>query len=194
VGRWLDVLEAGFDIREAFSRFTGNPEITLSGGFSLEEPQYPIYRFAEDAGEAEDKAKANRRESLCVINGPFQWGEADEIRRIIREEIGPLLKKGESSLLIPESSFSKGFLYRLLALVRAFGKEEAWISPKMAYLAGRNGPDRRWLEENKRGAEGWMRLKNRLFILPEKKRLGILEEATLWTLMMLRKGGKNEPR
>jgi CRISPR-associated protein Csm1 len=189
VGRWLDVLEASFDIRDAFLRFTGNPEITLSGGFTVESPEYPIHRFAEDAGEAESQAKSKGRNALCLIKGPFQWGEADEIRKIVQEEIGPLLGIGESSLVIPEGSFSKGFLYRLLALVRAMGKEEAWIAPKIAYLAGRNGPDRRWLEENRSGAEGWMRLKNRLFRLPERRDFEILEEALLWVLMMMRKGG-----
>jgi CRISPR-associated protein Csm1 len=190
IGQWLDVLEAAFDVYNAFRLFTGNPEITLSGGYSLGDSRYPVYRFATDSGEAESRAKGSGRDALCLFNHPFKWQDAHEIKAIVDNEILPLLMPSDSCLKLPQGSFSTGFLYRLLALLRAFQKEQAWILPKIAYAAGRNGPQADWLNKNRAAAEAWMQLKQRLFRIPEENHLKKLERAILWTLMMMKKGGE----
>jgi len=192
IGHWLDCLEAAFDIREAFTQFTGNPGLTLSGGYALGDSHYPVYRFASDSGKAEHSAKGNGRDSLCFFEFPFKWGEAEGIVNFLESQMMPLLQAGPSSLQLPEGSFSKGFLYRLLALIRAFEKEQAWILPRVAYLAGRNGPQMGWLKGKLTASEAWIRLKDELFRMPEPTRLKKLEASILWTLMMMRKGGNAE--
>ena len=41
----------------SFRRFTGNREITLSGGLVIQEPHFPLYHMAEEAGQAEGQAQ-----------------------------------------------------------------------------------------------------------------------------------------
>ena len=190
IGQWLDVLEAAFDVYSSFRLFTGNPEITLSGGYSLGDSHYPVYRFATDSGEAEKRAKGSGRDALFFFDYPCKWKDAREIREIVEKEILPLMGTGDLSLKLPQDSFSSGFLYRLLALVRSFQREQAWILPKLAYAAGRNGPKTDWLAQNRGAAEAWIQLKQRLFKLPENGHLKKLENAIVWTLMMMRKGGE----
>ncbi|PIV22767.1 MAG: type III-A CRISPR-associated protein Cas10/Csm1 [Deltaproteobacteria bacterium CG03_land_8_20_14_0_80_45_14] len=189
IGHWLDCLEAAFDIHEAFNQYTGNPELTLSGGYALGDSHYPVYRFASDSGKAEHAAKGNGRDSLCFLEFPFKWREAEEIVKFLESEMMPLLQTTPTCVQLPEGSFSKGFLYRLLALIHAFEKEQAWILPKVAYLAGRNGPQMNWLKGKLTASEAWIRLKDELFRMPEPTRLKKLEASILWTLMMMRKGG-----
>lgn len=188
IGQWLDCLEAAFDINEAFHRFTGNPGITLSGGFALGDVHLPVYRFADDSGKAVARAKSNGRDAIDFLGGTFRWSESEEVIRLIRWEILPLLTMGNSCLEVPSGSFAKGFLYRLLALIRSYGKEKEWVLPKAAYLAGRNGPAINWLEKNGGAREAWMALRDRLFSLRDEGHRK-LETALVWTLMMLRKGG-----
>ncbi len=190
IGQWLDCIEAAFDIKESFQRFTGNPEITLSGGLALGEAHHPIYQFAMDSGEAVTRAKSEGRNSINFINQTFKWSDAKEVVKLIHQEILPLLTMGSGSLEVPSGSFAKGFLYRLLVLSRDYREEGVWILPKAAYLAGRNGPSLGWLEKNGSAREAWMALKNRIFKLQMEETAKKLEAAIVWTLMMLRKGGK----
>lgn len=189
IGQWLDCLEAAFDVNEAFHRFTGNPGITLSGGFALGDVHLPVYRFADDSGKAVARAKANGRDAIDFLGGTFRWSESEEVIRLMRREILPLLTMGASCLEVPTGSFAKGFLYRLLALIRSHAKEKEWVLPKAAYLAGRNGPALNWLEKNGGAREAWMALRDRLFSLRDEGHRK-LETALVWTLMMLRKGGE----
>lgn len=138
IGQWLDCLELAFDINESFHRFTGNPEITLSGGFALGDAHHPVYRFADDSGDALTRAKAGGGDALDFFSQTFKWPEAKEVINLIRKEILPLLTTGPSCLEVPAGSFAKGFLYKLLVLARNHKKENIWILPKAAYLAGRN--------------------------------------------------------
>jgi len=63
VGGWSEVFWAAVKIRRAFRRFTANnPDLTLSGGFIVQESHYPLYRLAEEAGDAEERAKSTLEE------------------------------------------------------------------------------------------------------------------------------------
>ncbi|WP_341531663.1 type III-A CRISPR-associated protein Cas10/Csm1 (plasmid) [Nostoc sp. UHCC 0302] len=75
-GSWDEVVEFAFDIYQSFRAYTGhNPYITLSGGISINDVKYPIYQAASDSGESEKKAKANKRDSLCLFGEVFKWDE-----------------------------------------------------------------------------------------------------------------------
>ncbi len=48
VGAWNDVFEIAFEIRELFGEYVGwNPNLTISAGFAIFDPKYPLYRMAE---------------------------------------------------------------------------------------------------------------------------------------------------
>ena len=68
VGSWNDVFEMAFEIRELFGEYVGwNPNLTISAGFVIFDPKYPLYRMAsitrykldkiakEEGGDCQDK-------------------------------------------------------------------------------------------------------------------------------------------
>jgi len=58
VGAWDHVFELAFEIESAFRKYVGsNPNITLSAGYGIFDPKYPLYRMAEVTGEREERAK-----------------------------------------------------------------------------------------------------------------------------------------
>jgi|Deesub1362B_J571_1020462.scaffolds.fasta_scaffold01951_3 CRISPR-associated protein Csm1 len=189
IGHWLDVLEAAYDIREAFQKYTGGTTITISGGYAIGDSHHPVCRFGKDSEKALIKAKSNGRNSLSLQDRHvFPWDEAVKIRDLVRDVFLPLLEKKGSVLAVSAGSVSKGFFYRLLALVK--DTQGAWVLPKVAYLAGRNAPSRQWLEANRRAAKAWSELKSQLFKMPDPRHLEKIKCATAWTIMMMRKGGK----
>ncbi|MFG6098459.1 type III-A CRISPR-associated protein Cas10/Csm1 [Leptothoe sp. ISB3NOV94-8A] len=75
-GAWNQIAEFAFDVYQTFRAYTGNhPDITLSGGVTLEVPKFPLYQAASSAGDAEDLAKSNDRDSLSLFGIVFKWHE-----------------------------------------------------------------------------------------------------------------------
>lgn len=82
-GAWDEIVEFAFDVYQCFRAYTGNnPDITISGGISIDDIKFPLYQAANSSGEAEDKAKANGRDSLGLFNQAFKWYEWLEINDI----------------------------------------------------------------------------------------------------------------
>ena len=75
-GAWDEIVEFAFDVYQSFRAYTGNnPDITLSGGISIEDVKFPLYQAAEGSGKAEDAAKGNGRDSLGLFGSAFKWSE-----------------------------------------------------------------------------------------------------------------------
>jgi len=73
-GAWNEVVEFAFDVYQSFRAYTGNnPDITLSGGISIDDIKFPLYQSAESSGKAEDQAKGNGRNSLGLFGTVFKW-------------------------------------------------------------------------------------------------------------------------
>jgi CRISPR-associated protein Csm1 len=76
VGAWNEVVAFSLDTYQAFRTYTGhNPDITISGGIYLANIKFPLYQAAELAGEAEEQAKGNGRDSLGLFGEVFKWDE-----------------------------------------------------------------------------------------------------------------------
>ncbi|MEJ5366421.1 MAG: type III-A CRISPR-associated protein Cas10/Csm1 [Desulfosoma sp.] len=195
IGHWLDVLEAALDIQGAFATFTANPHITVSAGMALGGPHEPVYRLADEAGKAEDMAKAPRRDGMKTVPGRkaltlfgrhvFPWKEPrrPDVTKVL-EALGhlqPFLQVDGGSLKTRPNGLSKGFYYRLLQLVRRQRRDGVWVLPKLAYLFGRTRVDGA-LEKD------WIALKHYIF---SSKADGWrhVEAALLILLMMMREGG-----
>lgn len=57
-GTWNDVFEIAFEIRELFGEYVGwNPNLTISAGFAIFDPKYPLYRMAKITSDRLEKAK-----------------------------------------------------------------------------------------------------------------------------------------
>ncbi|MFB2973299.1 type III-A CRISPR-associated protein Cas10/Csm1 [Aerosakkonema sp. BLCC-F183] len=101
-GAWNEVVEFAFDVYQCFRAYTGdNPDITLSGGISIDGAKFPLYQAAKGSGKAEDAAKENGRDSLGLFGQVFKWDEwlgrednlviDSKIREYLQPEIMPKL-------------------------------------------------------------------------------------------------------
>jgi CRISPR-associated protein Csm1 len=62
VGAWNDVFETAFEIRELFGEYVGrNPNLTISAGFAIFDPKYPLYRMAKITSDRLENAKDEGR-------------------------------------------------------------------------------------------------------------------------------------
>ncbi|MBD2137696.1 type III-A CRISPR-associated protein Cas10/Csm1 [Anabaena sp. FACHB-1237] len=75
-GAWNEAVDFAFDVYQCFRSYTGyNPDITLSGGISIDTPKFPLYQAAKSSGHAEDAAKGNGKDSLGLFGQVFKWDE-----------------------------------------------------------------------------------------------------------------------
>ncbi len=198
IGHWLDVLEAAMDIERAFATFTANPHMTVSAGLALGSPHEPVYRLADAAGEAEDRAKGEREEggkkvpgrrAFCLFGThTFAWRDSNtphvgsvlEVLELLR----PFLVVESTRLKSRSEGLAKGFYYKLLQLVRRQRRDGVWVLPKLAYLFGRtrvgNALEKDWITLKhymfSSRAQGWRHVETALLIL----------------LMMMREGGSEQ--
>jgi CRISPR-associated protein Csm1 len=90
-GAWNEVVEFAFDIYQSFRAYTGNhPDITISGGISIDDAKFPLYQSADSSKHAEDKAKANKRDSLGLFGEAFKWEEWLGMENVQVEKISSL--------------------------------------------------------------------------------------------------------
>lgn len=111
-GSWNEIVEFAFDIYQGFRAYTGHhPDITISGGISINEPKFPLYQAARISGEAEDAAKANGRDSLGLFGEVFKWEEWIKI-----EDINQIADDQNKYKII--QSESKPEIYGILSFVK----------------------------------------------------------------------------
>jgi CRISPR-associated protein Csm1 len=188
IGHWLDVTEAAFDINKCFKRYTGNPFLTISGGIALNHEKYPVYQYAKDAAEAEDQAKIYKaghtpKNAITLFGSRvFKWDKqsAEKVLGRVKFFTKFLLLRSDH-LMVDEGKLPKTFYYRLLALARRFNENGILVLPKAAYLVSRAITD-------KCNPEDILELKE-VVMKHDKEEWGITETATMWTLMLMRKGG-----
>ncbi|MCX7965290.1 MAG: type III-A CRISPR-associated protein Cas10/Csm1 [Syntrophorhabdaceae bacterium] len=189
VGHWLDITEVAFDIRKYFQDYTGNPYITISGGIAVNHDKYPIYQYARDAEEAEKLAKKQsknnngfEKNAITLFNDRvFKWDESINVLNRVSMFTKFLIFKNDY-LSLDEKKLPKTFFYRLLALARRFNNDGILILPKAAYLISRA----RFGTDN---AEENLKIKE-VIMTSKKEEWKITETATMWILMMTRKGGE----
>lgn len=84
VGSWDAVVELGRAVRADLSRFAaGHPDVHASAGIALVGGKYPLYQAAQEAGEAEDRAKSlrwrdkdgkkRRKDAVCFLGQAVPW-------------------------------------------------------------------------------------------------------------------------
>jgi len=88
VGAWHHLPDLAGAIRKEFKVFTGDhPDLSLSGGITLEGAKFPLYRAAERAGEAEARAKGHTRpddhgkDALCFLGTVVGWEDWGLVRQ-----------------------------------------------------------------------------------------------------------------
>lgn len=180
IGAWNDIIELGFDIHSAFEKYTLG-KLTLSGGFVVLPPNFPLYQMAYLAGKAEERAKDNqeggkKKDSLTLFynSNPeklrreeektklsFNWKGAEELRELKKEMAGFL---GEEKSNYLQLKVSRSFIYNLLTITDYWRREGKLYLPKLAYVLTRAESElkRRFSQEwgSKKGK--WEKLKSKL--------------------------------
>lgn len=105
VGPWNEIFTLADELHEKFTEFTCfNEDMTLSAGISLIHHKFPIYKGANLAGGALEKAKDNGKNKITLFDIDFHWER--EFQRI----------KTLKNILInalTEKKVSRALLYRL---------------------------------------------------------------------------------
>jgi CRISPR-associated protein Csm1 len=115
VGPWDETITFGRAVREAFGAYTGG-SLTLSAGFFLTQPKYPIGRGAENAEErlavAKEFAYAGTAKNAAALFGETIGWELDDY-----PGMDALVEFGQRfEELLDEEKISKATLYSLLDL------------------------------------------------------------------------------
>lgn len=147
IGAWDEVIEFAFDVEQAFRLFTGNPEITLSGGVVIQDPHFPLYHMAEEAGQAEDRAKDQGRNRLTLGFFSDKQGPRQEQQTYTWQEMEtqliPLLQnflalgEYETDTRRVKLKLPKAFIYRLFGLIEEWQNDGQLYLPRMAYTLRR---------------------------------------------------------
>ncbi len=147
VGAWNEVLSAALDIRRAFARYTGN-SLTISAGFAVFEPSYPIARMAAETAELENAAKdyiyPNGRKNAISLFGreihneqlvtrhSYDWNTFEDL--VLKEKYTLL-----ANLLDSSEDYGNSFLYDILALLREAENHTINLA-RLAYVLARREP------------------------------------------------------
>lgn len=147
IGAWDDVLEFAVDVQRVFQRFTGNPEMTVSAGAVIQDPHFPLYHIADEAGAAEDRAKDQGRNRLTLSLFQEKQGFVQEQQTYTWQEVEtqvlPLLRdflslgaydaqERRMKLKLPKS-----LIYRLFGLIEEWKNDGRLYLPRMAYTLRR---------------------------------------------------------
>ncbi len=135
VGAWNHVFELAFEISALFEKYVGNnPNITISAGYAIFDPKFPLYRMAEITGEREERAKEEgevvakkhgveikkknriylgdrglhkvKDQNKALFKESYEWVE---FRRIWTEYITKIYNSKKPELLIRRSAIKKIF-------------------------------------------------------------------------------------
>jgi CRISPR-associated protein Csm1 len=81
VGRWDALLDFAVELRKKFELFTQRADIGLSAGMAIVGAKYPIYKAAEESGNAEKQAKNYKsdkygdKNAFCIFGEAISWNQ-----------------------------------------------------------------------------------------------------------------------
>lgn len=86
VGGWTHVLDFARQVNKDFRKFVSyNPHVTISGGMTIVKPSFPIRLGAQQAGDAEDKAKmvesdsGNEKNAMSLFGEAYHWEDFENL-------------------------------------------------------------------------------------------------------------------
>jgi CRISPR-associated protein Csm1 len=135
VGPWNEIISLAGRIQVDFTEFTGNPQLTISAGIAITNPDYPVARAAELV-EAELKKSKNRegKASITLLGTTLKWPDWAMVKKEW-EYLQPLTEDVPSA-----------FLYNMLAFADMWHKYDNGkgdilglrYHPLLAYNISRN--------------------------------------------------------
>ncbi len=115
VARWDEAIGVAQKISDEFKKYCcGNPALHLSSGVYLSRPKYPVAQSAKRAGDMEDEAKKEGKDSFCVFGRALGWDKfavAESFRERVLDLVG-------------EGFLSKVSVHKLLMLMQQYMKRD----------------------------------------------------------------------
>ena len=109
IGSWNVIPEIALRIRNDFKDYTcSNPNFSLSGGISIAEEKYPLYKSAESAKKALDDAKSREKngvvekDAISFLKETMDWNEM-RISEEIAFSLESCLNVGKDGKTLPRS-------------------------------------------------------------------------------------------
>ncbi|MBN1997823.1 type III-A CRISPR-associated protein Cas10/Csm1 [candidate division KSB1 bacterium] len=154
-GAWDEIIDISFDIHQVFQAFCGfNPDLTISGGFVVQKPDFPLYRLAESAARAEQAAKDCGRNAMTLFYTEQIRSEGDreifqpqtiswnDMERQMIEPLKLFLAEGkiadyDKGNYFDSSKLSRNHLTRMLQIVHKWERDGILYLPAMAWLVGK---------------------------------------------------------
>jgi len=140
IGVWNILPDIAAWISQKFALFTGgNKSLTISAGISLFENKYPLYKAAQEAGEAEHKAKAKRdtrcrdennkpikaeKNAICFLGVTVSFADFEIARKYTR-----ILYKAIDAKTLSKSIISR--LYQFYADYQGLPDSKGKYTPKL---------------------------------------------------------------
>lgn len=147
VGAWNQVLSAAIDIRRAFACYTGST-LTMSAGFAIFEPGYPIARMAAETAALEASAKKHQyqdgvKNSISLFGMEVEGGQLqaqhtydwDTFEKQVLGEKYTVI----DSVFSGAGDYGNSFLYNIIDLLRQAESDSINIA-RLAYLLARREP------------------------------------------------------
>lgn len=109
IGKWDKIILFSAQISQQFKEFVNHREkISISGGIAIAHAKYPIAKFAEEAGDAEHKAKHfnnNQKNAICFLGETVSWDKEFEFVREMKDNFVRWIDK--------EKILTQGFIQKL---------------------------------------------------------------------------------
>ncbi|MCD6374915.1 MAG: type III-A CRISPR-associated protein Cas10/Csm1 [Caldisericaceae bacterium] len=147
VGAWDLVMEKALQIRKKFEQFTcHNPVFTMSAGLTITGGKFPIYKSAEYAGAAEEKAKTfehngQQKNAFNAFELTLSWPEWNFVGSLKEKLLSQMARNGSNGKydralvghlwLIVEEYQKRALAYRQhefsLARIKQLVRHERWL-------------------------------------------------------------------
>ncbi|MCK9225544.1 MAG: type III-A CRISPR-associated protein Cas10/Csm1 [Candidatus Muirbacterium halophilum] len=155
IGAWDDVLEYAYRIRDSFKKYTcDNPALTLSAGYTIVSPSFPVHIFSQISEEQEKIAKSNKKggkekDSIALWNKAFHWDPLREYCHEILDDFSGFGYSINKNTSLEIKGFGHSIFYSIITQIDKhidlFDNKENknkqdfyYIFPQLGYKLGRN--------------------------------------------------------
>lgn len=123
IGPWNRIVEFAGELQLQFARFaSGNKDITISAGITVDKPGVPVPTIAAQAEKALEAAKHGGRDRVTLFGETVTWVEFSDLLEI-RDKLEVWQRSG---------AMGKALMYRLNELIDMAKQEKALLNSKKA--------------------------------------------------------------
>lgn len=184
VGSWDDCLSYMFDINELFNRYTCD-NITLSAGIVQSKEKYPIFKSADEAGNAEQRSKDAGRDAVTLFDSTFPWEVAKQLKERYLDRLLSISKYEEDSNKY-SCILSHGAIFSLFELSKQYEKKNHLILTPLVYLSARQ----REMMQKKNVSDNDLRNVNEIFehIISNPQDIRHIKMPLAWMMAYMKEG------